>query len=875
MQEGIDNINLKAPILLSRNMPIALVVGVAGFLGSHLSEELLSKNIQVLGVDNFSTGKKENLQGCIKDKKFHLVDVDASSLQLDLPRLDYLFIAAGADWNLQRVLSLARDFKSRIVFVSSIELYNRQPEEDLLWFKDTEGRIAQFAKTNNLNARIVRLGSVFGPRMHFQSQDPMVKLIKAQLLGQLQGESTAMEFSSRALFVTDAVDLVVKSMLAGVTASKIFDGVGIPVKVTEIKQVLLDPIWYQDRHFIPSELPPWPTPNLARTQKELYWKPGVSLVEGLRKTLSYSKEHEIRLPPEPATRPKKEWQENLEGFLSKEDQKPLEKKTIWQKFNFPQIKRLTILVFLGWLLIFYALIFPFISLGFGILTFQQSLTLALNHLLLGEFDQGLHQVKRAKNKASQFHELASSMELIERLGFGQIFWEKLDGLANFSQKVTLGSEYAILGTQTLIESLKVLSQGGDDPQKYFQEATGTLQAADNLITLAQLQILPKPFQNLKENLEKDSQFIKRAYLLAKFLPKVVEENKSYLFLWQDQNELRPSGGKIKVLAQVDFEKGVLKRIQAFSVEEIDKKLKLEADPPKELKTDLGLASWGLGEANWEVDFPTSAHQVALFYKQAQGIKVDGVVALDSLAIKRINGKELSETSDNLKALLDKILFVPQKLPQIISTLDQLRQEKHLLIFLAEPKLLSFLISANLAGSMPKVKGDFLLVVEASLDGQALKLERKYQLETNISQKGEIAQKLQIIYQNKSNTLSKHKARLKIYLPLGTKLNKISLDNVDLTANAGHFADYGKMGLSFPLELEKKEQALVVDYQIPNKLEFVGGIASYQIDIIKQPGILQDPLEWRLNLPANFQSSQKVILTDLSQDRHFEINLTKK
>src|SRR3989338_9171501 len=107
--------------------------------------------------------------------------------------------------------------------------------------------------------------------MDFKTQDPLIRLVAQALTGDLQKDVT-LEFSSRALYISDAIDLVIKTMLAGSTAQKIYDGVGTePIKVSEIKQVLLDPVWYETRDFVPSPLPPWPTPNLEKTIKFLNW----------------------------------------------------------------------------------------------------------------------------------------------------------------------------------------------------------------------------------------------------------------------------------------------------------------------------------------------------------------------------------------------------------------------------------------------------------------------------------------------------------------------------------------------------------------------------------------------------------------------------
>jgi nucleoside-diphosphate-sugar epimerase len=231
VEENSKSINEKNSILLSRNSPIAFVVGAAGFLGSSLIDELLSKNIQVVGVDDLSSGKKENLEEASKNKKFHFINksiIDQSLTEMvSLPRLDYAFFVAESGEKslyssgllnfLNFVLESKKNGQSedskhhpRVVLASSIELYGKNFDQNKQNLKDGEIRFARFIKYHKLNGRIVRLSAVFGPRMHFREQDPQVRLIQASLADVLHDTPTSADFSSRAIFIGDATSLLIK-----------------------------------------------------------------------------------------------------------------------------------------------------------------------------------------------------------------------------------------------------------------------------------------------------------------------------------------------------------------------------------------------------------------------------------------------------------------------------------------------------------------------------------------------------------------------------------------------------------------------------------------------------------------------------------------
>lgn len=778
MDEKVNSSNQDKILLLSRNTPVALVVGAAGFLGSHLSEKLLDKNIQVVGVDNFKTGQRNYLDEAIKNRNFHLIETAAENLTLSLPRLDYLFIVAGENWQIDRLLSLFLKTNCRCLFVSWIDLYGGKLDGVFKWFKDTETKLAKFAHLKHFNARILRLGPVFGPRMHFRYPDPAIKLIQAALTEEIQKEGI-LEFSSRALYVSDACDLIVKSMLAGSTAQKIFDGVlPTPVKTAEIKQVLLDPVWYESTGFTPSQLPPWPTPNLLKTIKFLNWQPKMSLVAALRNTLSYFKDQEIKVPRvwDEERVVDAEWKsqnsEQLTQFKSESipSKKALKKGMRLPRFSLPVSR---IYLFLSILIILYGLIWPLMAISWGVLTFRNNLAQASHNLAKGEFEDSLKTINQAEVGVMEAKSIFDSLTPVGRIGFFPDLFEAGDQLANLANWSVRSARSTILGMQALYQGLKaVTGELASSPQDYFNIAQVELAVADEDLARAQAliqdqqlilglpPIIKLQLTSLENKLSDYSNLVRKARASSLLLPEIVaiEGSKNYLILLQNNMELRPAGGFIGSFAQVSFAGGKLRKLEVNDIYAIDGNLKVHVEPPKEIKEDLGQKDWFLRDSNWEPDFPTAARQAAWFYTKETGQRVEGVVALDISAVENllnvVGSLDLSDyqekiTAENLfeKAvshaeqgffpgsqakqafltalthqLLNKVFFLPQQnWPGIVQALVQALEGKHMSIYLDNAKLFSYLVSHNWTGALPRAsdekKGtfsDFLAPVEANL-----------------------------------------------------------------------------------------------------------------------------------------------------------------
>lgn len=107
-----------------------------------------------------------------------------------------------------------------------------------------------------------------------------------------------------------------------------------------------------------------------------------------------------------------------------------------------------------------------------------------------------------------------------------------------------------------------------------------------------------------------------------------EERQAYLVLFQNNMEIRPTGGFIGSFALLTFEGG---RMTDFSVSDVysaDGQLKGHIDPPEAIRKHLGEANWWLRDSNWDPDFPISARRAEWFLDKEIDREVDGVIGID-------------------------------------------------------------------------------------------------------------------------------------------------------------------------------------------------------------------------------------------------------
>ena len=141
----------------------------------------------------------------------------------------------------------------------------------------------------------------------------------------------------------------------------------------------------------------------------------------------------------------------------------------------------------------------------------------------------------------------------------------------------------------------------------------------------------------KVDLEKVRTLALQGQTLAEKLPEILGKTKSqtYLILFQNNMELRPTGGFIGSYGLATFDGGRMSDLTVSDIYSADGQLNGHVEPPAPIKTYLGEANWWFRDSNWDPSFPVSAARAEWFLDKELGKEVDGVIAIDLHPIKDI------------------------------------------------------------------------------------------------------------------------------------------------------------------------------------------------------------------------------------------------
>ena len=303
--------------------PRVLVAGGAGFLGSHLCEGYLAAGWEVLCVDNFDTGSKDNVRALLSHPRFELVRHDITQPYLAEVDLILNFACPASPVHYQHnpiktmktsvlgtmnLLGLAKRTGARLLQASTSEVYGdpeQHPQTESYWGRvnpvgirscyDEGKRAAEtlcfdYHRMHQVDLRLIRIFNTYGPRMAADDGRVVSNFIVQALRGDDltiygQGQQTR-----SFCFVDDLVDGIIKFAAKDGEAGPLNLGNDIEFTIIELAHEVLRQVGGRSKIVympLPSDDPRCRRPDLTKAKALLDWAPRVQLAEGLVKTIAY------------------------------------------------------------------------------------------------------------------------------------------------------------------------------------------------------------------------------------------------------------------------------------------------------------------------------------------------------------------------------------------------------------------------------------------------------------------------------------------------------------------------------------------------------------------------------------------------------------
>lgn len=310
-------------------MSRVLVTGAAGFLGSHLCDRLLERGSEVIGVDNFFTGRKENIVHLSSNANFEFIRQDITLPFYGVEKIDQIYNLAcpASPIHYQHdpvqttktsvlgainMLGLAKRVGAKILQASTSEVYGDpsvHPQTEDYWGNvnpigpracyDEGKRCAEtlffdYHRQHKLPIKVVRIFNTYGPRMDPQDGRVVSNFIVQALRGEditIYGDGVQ---TRSFCYVDDLVEAMIRMMATGPDYTgpvnignpnefSMFELAGLVIELTgSSSKVVYRPL--------PQDDPRQRQPDITKAWLALQWQPVVELREGLQRTIQYFKQ---------------------------------------------------------------------------------------------------------------------------------------------------------------------------------------------------------------------------------------------------------------------------------------------------------------------------------------------------------------------------------------------------------------------------------------------------------------------------------------------------------------------------------------------------------------------------------------------------------
>lgn len=302
----------------------SLISGGAGFLGSHLCDELIKRGHDVLCVDNFFTGNKDNVSHLISSSKFELIRHDVTfPLYVEVDQI-YNLACPASPIHYQydpvqttktsvhgaiNMLGLAKRTGARILQASTSEVYGDpevHPQTEDYWGRvnpigirscyDEGKRCAEtlffdYFRQHHLEIKVMRIFNTYGPRMHPNDGRVVSNFIVQALQNKpitIYGDGSQ---TRSFCYVSDLIEGMIKFMESDKTITGPIN-IGNPNEFTmlELAELILKLTSSQSKIIfksLPEDDPKQRQPDISLAKNKLGWEPKIKLEDGLNETIKY------------------------------------------------------------------------------------------------------------------------------------------------------------------------------------------------------------------------------------------------------------------------------------------------------------------------------------------------------------------------------------------------------------------------------------------------------------------------------------------------------------------------------------------------------------------------------------------------------------
>ena len=306
--------------------PVSVVTGAAGFLGSHLTDLLISRGHRVIGIDNFVTGSVDNISHLGGNPNFRFVQQDVTEFLFLHDEVDYVWHFASpaspidyleipiqtlkvGSLGTHKALGLAHHKKARFLIASTSEIYgdplvHPQPEE--YWGNvntigprgcyDEAKRFAEamtmaYHREHAVETRIVRIFNTYGPRMRLKDGRVVPAFVSQALTNKpitIFGDGKQ---TRSFCYVSDLIEGIYRLMMSDYHLPV---NIGNPREMTmlEFAKEIVAATKSKSKIVhkpLPQDDPKQRKPDITKAKALLKWEPKVPLEEGMEKTIAYFK----------------------------------------------------------------------------------------------------------------------------------------------------------------------------------------------------------------------------------------------------------------------------------------------------------------------------------------------------------------------------------------------------------------------------------------------------------------------------------------------------------------------------------------------------------------------------------------------------------